>query len=303
MRRLAPLLAALALVALPAVATGHDGPGGGPGGDAGARGDDTPRGGERDRPGRDAPPFWAADEAVYMFHGEVESVDAGAGTLQVLVHHARGPFGRPDDDADETDDDDGGAPGASASRRGHSGPRGGREFSATFHTDADTGVYRNGEEATLADLQAGDVIAIAIAAEPGLTPEQAAAQPAWMIAAHERQAFYGFGGRVTGVDEDANTVTLSVRWATRGARSLLTGTTLPAEMTFTLSDETRLGGGDPEVGDIAGVGIVGSRTATLEEVLATPAEVVIGLSRRRASTRTMARLGTRAARSARAGRR
>lgn len=214
----------------------------------------------------------------YAFRGEVHSVDPSAGTIDARLEHLN--------------------------------PRDGRTsepFAGTIRTDADTHVVLNAEQATVADLEPGDELTTVIVAEPGLTPEAALAQPAWVVAAHRLPAIHGFAGSVRGVDREAGTLTLAVRYATWSGPHVQVE---PRLLTFRIDGQTeivrngqRTELAELEAGDLAGVAIVTRRGASLEEVLATPARAVIAASRRYARRHGMRRgpatLGGRAVRFAR----
>ena len=95
-------------------------------------------------------------------------------------------------------------------RRGRGGRAGasshrGEQRRVTFKTDADTLVVRDGAEATVADLVAGDRIDVAIVTEDASSYEEVLATPAWIVvarAAKVKKALYGFAGKVTALDAD-----------------------------------------------------------------------------------------------------
>ena len=116
-----------------------------------------------------------------------------------------------------------------------------------------------------------------------------------------KAVFFGFAGEVKSVDGD--NVTLTVKRATKSARKLLPDN---QDVTFTTDDSTRVivdgkkaALSDLSAGDGAAVGIRAPKGSTLEQVVATPAKVVLGLSKK-ASTAKLSRLAKRAAAAAKA---
>lgn len=304
--RFIPLLLALfaALLLAPAALAGESGsqPQGPPGGD--------PQG---EHPSFGPPPLGFPGLGLRVFRGEVLSVDAEQGTITALVAPGRHPGKRPPRHQGPGGDE-GDRPGGD--RPGPGGPQGGPAKNrrnrpplrkVTFHTDEDTTVLRNGEEAQVGELQEGDLLMVAIEAEPGSSIEEILATPAWFVSAYGRPAFYGFGGKVTGVNTEGGTLTLEVRRATRAARQALreAGVERGSEVTFLTSEDTRivvdgdhgeLGGIEP--GDHAGVGIMAAKGASLEELQGTPASIVLASKHKRAGP-AASRLARRAARAAR----
>lgn len=229
--------------------------------------------------------------AIHHFRGQVVAVDAEAGTIEADVVHMRVHRG---------------SGSYTESHSGDSEPERPVLERATFVTDEDTHIARNGQPASLGDIQPGDFADVAILAPYDASKEEVLATPALGVAAYERFALYGFAGRVRAVDPEAGTIALRVRYATPPARRLL-GRPRSQTLTFGTSDATvvivdgeRSSLEALSQGDLAGVGIRGRRGATLEEVLATPAAFVVGMTEpRRASARHFKRLGRRAAKRAR----
>ena len=175
----------------------------------------------------------------------------------------------------------------------------------TFTTDADTTVYRNGDDAAVTDLKAGDAISISIVADRSATETEALASPAWIVSAYSSSASYGFAGKVTGVDTTAGTLTIAVTRTTSGGATVLAGlgTTTVTFSTGTNTAIARNGKkaalGDLVVGDLAAVGIRAGETATPQEVIGTPASTVLALSRSRTTTTSARTYAKRAAKKAR----
>jgi hypothetical protein len=265
MRRLTIALLALAALALSAAAAfGHQGPGGGPGGERGGPGGDRlgGRGGFGD----------GAGERAFQFHGTVVSVDADAKTVQVKLAEKRYRHGEGDDDADEP-------------------------AVVTIKTDDDTLIVKDRKEATLADLKAGDGIDAKIVAEGGSTREEVLANAAFLVRAESPKSLYGFAGAVTAVDADGGKLTIKVKYATKAARALI-GAGASPELTFSVDGDTdcrlnrRRRGIDLEdidVGDLAAVALLAPKGSTLEAVLDTPAQATFGLTGSSAALRKASR--------------
>lgn len=224
------------------------------------------------------------------------------------------PFGGPGDRGPRGNRGPGGPrPRASAAHRrgGHGRKHGNRSRiqRVTFRTDEDTAVYRNRKRATVADLLPTDAIDVVIVTEEETSNADALAEPAFLVAAKEKKAkpaFYGFAGEVKSVDGD--NVTLAVTRATKSSRKLFGAN---KDATFTTNDATRVTVdgdrselGDLEAGDDAAIGIRAPKGSTIEQILATPAKVVIGLSDapQASSSRKLYRLASRAATVAKARR-
>jgi hypothetical protein len=214
------------------------------------------------------------DQDAFFFAGEVTAVDATAGTLTLKVrwpgdhgrHHGHQQLRN--QGADDKPGDDNRPENATI----------------TVKADANTAIFRNGADATLADIVVGDVVHVVIVADEGQTREEALASPAFAIMARAKKTTvtYGFAGRVKAVDTTAGTLTLTVTKATRRARALL-GSDATQDVTFTIGESTVLilDGesaelGDYKPGDAAAIGVKASKTATLAEISATPARVVLG---------------------------
>lgn len=219
-------------------------------------------------------------QTLYAFRGEVVSVDATAGTIEARLVQLNPREGEPSEEP----------------------------FTGTLRTDEGTQLSLNGEQASVADLEAGDQLAAAVAAEQGLTREQALERPAELVSAYRIPAIYGFVGRVRAVDPEAGTLTLAVRHAigtARDVRGRIGVVTFRTDAgTELVRDGRRVELADLERGDLAGVAIVASRHDDLDAVLATPARAVVAASPRFARRHGMrrhseVRLGSRAVRSAR----
>ncbi len=275
------VLAAL-LVAAP-LAAAHDG------GGFGDRGGPPPGGGAGlgEAPGQafdigiPGPPrgWWGEHGAeapdgtsdIHVVAGTVASVDATGNTLSVTLRGCRNadPASTSSHHGGREGDDDGSVP-----------------ANVTVKADADTLIVRNGKEAALGDLVAGDRVAAEIATEEDTTLEQALATPAWLIVAKSavaRQAFYGFGGSIVSVDAANSKVTVNVTKATASARKLLGAGAKELVFTadantFILKNGAKVGIGDLAAGDLVGVGIRAAKTATLADVVATPAKRILALN-------------------------
>jgi hypothetical protein len=280
------VLAAL-LVAAP-MASAHDG--GGFGGQGGPRGEggfgNGNAGTVAEAPGRafgvgvaGAPRGWWGEHGgeapdgpsdIHVVAGTVASVDATGNTLAVTLRGCR--------NAD---------PASTSSHRGGRGDDdGGVPKNVTVKADADTLIVRNGKEAALGEIVAGDKVAAEIATEEDTTLEQALATPAWLIVAKSaavKQTFYGFGGSIVSVDGANSKVTVNVTKATASARKLLGAGakqlvfTVDAK-TFILKGGSKVAIGDLAAGDLVGVGIRAAKTATLDDVVATPAKRILALN-------------------------
>jgi hypothetical protein len=79
--------------------------------------------------------------------------------------------------------------------------RGEDDRTVTFTTDEDTSFYRNGNDAALADLEAGDKIEVLILADEGTSREDALKQPAFTVSAYSAASAYGFAGKVTALGD------------------------------------------------------------------------------------------------------
>ena len=165
--------------------------------------------------------------------------------------------------------------------------------SVTFTTDDDTTFYRNGEDATLADLKAGDRIEVLIVVDEGTSDADAQAQPAWSVSAYapRNASAYSFAGKVTALGD--GTITVKLRYATPAARTALGGAVKGTTLTFATSDSTQFqirnqqgAFSDVAVGDLVAIGIGGSAGASKEEILATPADAVLDLKKKSSSTST-----------------
>jgi hypothetical protein len=219
-------------------------------------------------------------------------------------HGDRGP-GRDDRPGEDQHGDRNDSFASAASEKGHGDSA--HTQRVTFKTDTDTSIFRNRKAAALADLLPTDAIQVVIVTENDATDAQALAEPAFLISAKAKRAkpaFFGFAGQVTSVN--GNNITLSVKRATKSARRLLGAN---ASETFTTNDDTRavVDGGrgqlsDLKAGDDAAIGIRAPKGSTLEQVLATPAKVVLGLSDTGATTSSLGRMAGRAARVAKARR-
>lgn len=207
---------------------------------------------------------------IHVVAGTVASVDATGNTLSVTLRGCR--------NAD---------PASTSSHRGsEDGNDGTVPSNVTVKADADTLIVRNGKEAALGDLAAGDRVAAEIATDGDTTLEQALDTPAWLIVAKSavaKQAFYGFGGSIVSVDTASSKVTVNVTKATASARKLLGAgakeLTFTADAsTFILKGGAKVGIGDLAAGDLVGVGIRAAKAATLDDVVATPAKRILALS-------------------------
>lgn len=170
-----------------------------------------------------------------------------------------------------------------------------RGESVTFTTDDDTTFYRNGEDATIADLKAGDRIEVLILADEGTSEADALASPAWSVSAYtaKNASAYSFAGKVTSLGD--GTISVKLRYATPAARTALGATVKGKTLTFATSDTTQFeirnqkgAFSDVAVGDLVAIGIGGSAGASLEEILATPADAVLDLKKKSSSTSTSA---------------
>jgi hypothetical protein len=261
MKRFSIALLALLVLALSATtALGHGGPGGGPGGGPRGEGLGGP-GGPGDSPG----------ERAFHFHGTVVSTDTDAKTVTVK------PAQRGDHHGDESDSD--------------------TPETVTIKTDEDTLVLRDGKEATLADLKAGDGVDAAIVADGGTSPADALNNAAYVVRAQSPKSLFGFAGAVTAVDTDAGKLTIKVKYATKAARALIGAGATP-ELTFTIGDDTEchlnrrsrgIDLSDIDVGDLAAVAVLAPKGSTLDEVLATPAQATFGLTGSKAALRKASR--------------
>jgi hypothetical protein len=259
MRRSLPLVVALALVlALPAGAVARPGQGGAPQGDDTTQSDNSTQQGQ----GREgAGDFgnclgrngWQSNFGADFnnYRGTVVSVDAATGAITATVDGQ----------------------------------------SVTFTTDDDTTFYRNGEDATLADLKAGDRIEVLIVVDEGTSDADAQTQPAWSVSAYapRNASAYSFAGKVTALGD--GTITVKLRYATPAARTALGGTVKGTTLTFATSDSTQFqirnqqgSFSDVAVGDLVAIGIGGSAGASKEEILATPADAVLDLKKKSSST-------------------
>jgi hypothetical protein len=209
---------------------------------------------------------------TYLYAGEVTAVDAAAGTLTLRVHWP----GHHENGRHHSNEANG------ANNQSDDGPP--TVDTITVKADANTAIFRNGADATLADIVVGDVVNVFIVADEGQTREQALASPAFAILARSKQTVvtYGFAGRVTAVDTTAGTLTVNVTKATRRARALL-GSGAAQSVTFKIGESTIvIVDGQPaqlsalSPGDAAAVGVKASKTASLAEISATPARVVLG---------------------------
>lgn len=213
-------------------------------------------------------------KAIHAFRGEVVSVDPQAGTIEADVAYLND---------------------------GPRIPEAGERTRVTFVTDEATEVHLDGRRASVADLREGDHITVAIIAGRDASLEEVLATPAWVASAVRIPAFYGFAGRITAVDAEAGRISLAVRYTTRSARKLIGKE--KQVLSFSTGADTvihvdgRRGSlADLGRGDVAGVGIVAPRRASLDEVLATPALGVVASTKGRAGPRRLARMGKRAAR-------
>lgn len=191
----------------------------------------------------------------YVFAGHVVSVDVDASTLTAEVRTLNGP-----------------------SPQSEKGVH-------TFITDEQTQLIRNAAPASLGDFRRGDHVAVVILAPHAATLEEVLATPARMIAGHWHPDLYGFAGRVSDVDPAEGTVTLTVQYASKAGRRVLDGAS-SRRLTFQTDEETRIWKegeesslAEIENGDLAGVGILAPDDASLEEVLATPAAVVVDVGK------------------------
>lgn len=207
---------------------------------------------------------------IHVVAGTVASVDATGNTLSVTLRGCRS--------ADPSS--------ASSHRGSEDGNDGTVPSNVTVKADADTLIVRDGKEAALGDLVAGDRVAAEIATEEDTTLEQALATPAWLIVAKSavaKQAFYGFGGSIVSVDAANSKVTVNVTKATASARRLLGAgakeLVFTADATtFILKNGAKVGIGDLAAGDLVGVGIRAAKAATLDDVVATPAKRILALN-------------------------
>lgn len=259
--RLALLLAALTALVIAAPAGAHrDGGGhhGGPGWDEGPRfaeegeyeSDDYESEDYDEYENEDFDAFAEeeAEEVPYEFSGRIRAVDVDDSTIVVRLGD-RGP--------------------RAAGRRGHHRPRG--PHTLEFLVDEDTSIERNDADATLADLKNGEKVDVTVVASEYADLDEIQETPAFIVSAYSVQSFYGFAGRVVATEDGK--ITVDVRKATKAAKPLLEGTT---ERVFTFAvDEETAGNTSPAVGKLVGIGIAGAKDATLEQVLATPADVVL----------------------------
>jgi hypothetical protein len=274
----------------------------------------------------------AGASGVLLVTGEVASVDAAAGTMDIEVYGMRGPGGgqqgqppqggngpqsgcvcNGQQGGNAPQGQQGGAPQGQPQQAG-GGPQGqppqggdrprpprdpngqgptgqaaqngGADQGTrhlTVHVDANTDVSRNGSDAALADIQAGDLVHVAwiLGDQP---PRDAVNGTAFMVAAWSKPDLYGFAGRITGVDAGAGTITMHVRKANAKGQPVVAAK--GSDLTFKVDDNTtvlvnhrRAQAGDLKVGDRAAVGIAAPPDATADEVLATPANVVLALVR------------------------
>jgi Cu/Ag efflux protein CusF len=167
--------------------------------------------------------------------------------------------------------------------------------SVTFSTDDDTTFYRNGDDATIADLKAGDRVEVLIVADEGTSDADAQTQPAWSVSAYapKNASAYSFAGKVTSLGD--GTITVKLRYATPAARTALGGAVKGTTLTFATSDSTQFrirnqSGtfSDVAVGDLVAIGIGGSAGASKEEILATPADAVLDLKKKSSAMSTPA---------------
>ena len=232
-----------------------------------------------------------------------------AGLTDTEYHGGWGGYG-PGDDSSAAGDQYGGKPDYG---NGPKGPRGGPndrgrgkpsklvDRRLTFKTDADTAVYRNGDESTLAAIQPGDTIAIALLADQDMTEEEILAEPAWVVSAYGASTSYGFAGRITATDTTAGTLTVDVKRATKNGKTVLTGLG-STTVTFVTGTNTRISRNgkkvalaDLQVGDLAAVGIRAGKSATPQEVVGTPATSVLALSKTKITNTSALKWAKRAA--------
>ena len=300
MRRVLLLLvAALALV--PAAAVAHRG---GEGGDG------------------FGPP---GDDGVRVFRGTVVSVNTTDGTIVADVNgppppprygpEGRGPrpegdgeggeYGRPKPPRPEGEGGEGGE-GPFLAQSAFRREQGGRwpTKRVTFKTDADTLLQRDRKDASLGDLQEGDLVTVVILVDEGTSREETLNTPAAIVSAYSRPAFYGFAGKVTAVDTAGGKLTVAVRKATGNGRRIMEGAA-SNEVTFTVGERTALivdGDrgelSDLQSGDLAAIGIKAGKNATRDEVLATPASIVLAFTGERVTNTSASRLATRALKAA-----
>jgi hypothetical protein len=254
---------------------------------------------------------------VFRAQGTVVSVDAAKGTITADVARPRPPwcFDRGDDQQGEAAfSEDRRFPGDG--RRGRDGRAGasshrGEQRRVTFTTDDDTLVVRNGAEAAVTDLLAGDRIDVTIVTEDASSYEEVLATPAWIIvakAAKVKKILHGFAGKVTARDATANTLTVDVKYATKSARAMIGAGTKSVTFLTDASTDIRRGGedvglGDLAVGDLVGVGVRAAKGSSLPQLEATPARTIVALTKAPTSAsqarKAYRRLGARAARARR----
>ncbi len=117
--------------------------------------------------------------------------------------------------------------------------RGEEDQTVTFTTDEDTSFYRDGNDAGLADLRAGDKIEVLILVDEGTSLQDALKEAAFTVSAYSATSAYGFAGKVTALGD--GTVSIRLRYATPAARTAMGSTTVKGTaLTFAVNGNTRV---------------------------------------------------------------
>jgi len=225
----------------------------------------------------------------------------------------RGPGGGFGESSETSDDGAAGQQYGGSEDRGGRGPRDrGRGRPArllnqqlTFKTDADTTVYRNGDDSTVPAIQPGDTVSVSVLGDGDMTEAEILAEPAWVVSAYAASTSYGFAGKITATDTAAGTVTVDVKRATKNGKTVLAGLG-SSSVTFVTGTNTALTRNgkkvalaDLKVGDLVAVGIRAGKSATPQEVVATPATSVLAYSKVANTTTNALKYAKRAAARAR----
>jgi hypothetical protein len=174
----------------------------------------------------------------------------------------------------------------------------------TFKTDADTTVYRNGDDAVVSAIQAGDTISVSLLVDEDTTEAEALAEPAWIVSAYSASTSYGFAGKITAIDTTAGTLTVDVKKSTKNGKAVITGLGA-STVTFATGTNTAITRNGKKValsglavGDLAAVGIRAGKAATPQEVVGTPASSVLALTKSKTTTTSALKYAKRAAKKA-----
>ena len=155
----------------------------------------------------------------------------------------------------------------------------------TITTDGRTRIRVNGRSGGIADMSAGDHFVAQFRGGPRRSLTALVSQPAAVVVDRTPRQLFAFVGNVTGVDTAGGTLTVAV------SRSLPTSL-VPAgspPVTFTVSRATLILGGSGSSGlfggslanvsngDLVAGGLVGRAGETLDQVEATPLQVLLDL--------------------------